>query len=198
MNTHDVPRVLIVGHSFISHLATDIQVIPRLHSNFNLIQCTVRCCGISGARINTIMQNYTLVSCLSDYKPHIVLLQIGGNDICNHHLHPETLAFQIIDFMTMLRTNYNVSQVIICELFYRHNPRGMPADMYEQRKCMVNNILNIVLENRQQEYFWKHLHLMNSPMNILCQNGVHLSALGTIQFYRSVRMAILHALDYLT
>ena len=98
----------------------------------------------------------------------------------------------------MLRTNYNVSQVIICELFYCHNPRGMPADMYEQRKCMVNNILSIVLENRQQEYFWKHLHLMNSPMNISCHNGVHLSALGTIQFYRSVRMAILHALDYLT
>ena len=98
MNTHDVPRVLIVGHSFISHLVTDIQLIPRLHSNFNLIQCTVRCCGISGARINTIMQNYTLVSCLSDYKLHIVLLQIGGNDICNHHLHPETLAFQICWF----------------------------------------------------------------------------------------------------
>ena len=90
---------------------------------------------------------------MSDYKPHIVLLQIGGNDICNHHLHPETLAFQIIDFMTMLRTNYNVSQVIICELFYRHNPTGMPADMYEQRKCMVNNMLSIVLENRQHEHF---------------------------------------------
>jgi len=57
MNTHDVPRVLIVGHSFISRLMTDIQVNPRLHSNFNLIQCTVHCCGISGARIDTIMQN---------------------------------------------------------------------------------------------------------------------------------------------
>ena len=195
MNTHDVPRVLIVGHSFISRLRTDIQVNRRLHSNFNLIQCTVRCCGISGARIDTIMQNYT---CLSDYKPHIVLLQIGGNDICNHHLHPETLAFHIINFMTMLRTNYNVSQGIICELIYRQNPRGMTANMYEQRRCLVNNMLNIVLENRQQEHFWKHLRLMNSPMHILCHDGVHLSALGTIKYYRSVRLAILHALDYLS
>ena len=143
------------------------------------------------------MHNYTLVSCLSDYKPHIFLLQIGGNDICNYHLHPKTLAFQIIDFMTMLRTNYNVSQVIVCEIVYRHNPRSMPADMYEQRRCMVNNMLRIVLENRQREHFWKHLRLMNSQMNILCHDGVHLSALGTITFYRSVRIAILHALDYL-
>lgn len=82
--------MLIVGHSFILRLMTDTQVNPRLHSDFNLIQCTARCCGISGARINTIIQNYTLLSCSSYYKPHIVLLQIGGNDICNRHLRPET------------------------------------------------------------------------------------------------------------
>ena len=68
------------------------------------------------------------MSCLSDYKPHIVLLQIGGNDIYNHHLHPETLAFQIIDFMTMLRTNYNVSQANLVGFFTPFRPNVLSYD----------------------------------------------------------------------
>ena len=42
-NIPTIPKVLIVGHSFISRLAQDIQRDPILDVNFNLKQCEIRC-----------------------------------------------------------------------------------------------------------------------------------------------------------
>jgi len=48
-NIPTIPKILIVGHSFTSRLAQDIQRDPILDVNFNLKQCEIRCFGVSGA-----------------------------------------------------------------------------------------------------------------------------------------------------
>ena len=56
-------------------------------------------------------------------------------------------------------------------------------------------MLSVILEDMEGKHFWKHLRLMNSPLNIIGDDGVHLTQIGTYKFYRSLRLDILHALD---
>ena len=78
--------------------------------------------------------NVELTDRLAVFQPHIVILQIGGNDLCNPEVRPETLASQIIDFMTKLSTEYNVSQVLVCELFHRNKPSNITVMLYEHKE----------------------------------------------------------------
>ena len=83
---------------------------------------------------------------------------------------------------------------MICELFIRRKPRFIDAQTYEIRRVIVNRMLKNMLEVQDNMVFWRHLRLMQSPMDILDKDGVHLSALGTKKFYRSLRLALLHAI----
>jgi hypothetical protein len=53
-NIPTIPKVLIVGHSFISRLAQNIQRDPILDVNFNLKQCEIHYFGVSGFLKNTM------------------------------------------------------------------------------------------------------------------------------------------------
>ena len=189
------PRVLILGHSFISRLANDIFVKPYLDSNFDLMQCDIHCYGIGGASVKTFFDKQEVCAEIVNFKPHIIILQVGGNDLCFEDLKPETLACQIIDSMEELHSKYEIKQIFVCELFIRSNPRNISYGVYEHKRKIVNQMLKDMLSDKPYLNFWKHLRLMNSPLHILSGDGVHLNDIGSKKFYRSLRLAVLHALD---
>ena len=191
----DRPNVLIVGHSFISRLAHDLTAVNYLDPSFDLIQCNIQCYGVSGAKVATLIDHPGLDNVIRDFQPKIIILQIGGNDICDNDLKPEKLACNIIDLMAALQEKYALELIVVCELFLRYAPRNITPYQYEQKRNIVNQMLSIMLEDSRDVKFWKHLRLINSPLNINGHDGVHLSALGTKKFYRSIRLAVLHALD---
>lgn len=187
-------RVLIVGSSFISRLTDAFNNVLR--SDFNLLQCTIRCFGQPGGRIDNMQGNHNLEMCINNFQPTVIILQVGGNDLCTPAINPETLACNAIDWMNSLCDNYqSVQMVVFCELFARTNPWYISDQVYEQRRHIVNRMMPVLVEAEDNKlYFWKHLRLMNSPLNIYDMDGVHLSPIGMKQFHRSLR---LHALDYL-
>lgn len=72
--------------------------------------------------------------------------------------------------------------------------------MYEERRKIINNMLPVLLEdiNDKKIMFWRDLRLINSPLHVLGSDGVYLSAVGhKKKFYRSIRLAIMHALDFI-
>lgn len=99
----------------------------------------------------------------------------------------------------MLGKFENVQVSVVCELFKRLRPRNIPPQLYEERQKIINNMLPVLHGdlNYKKILFWRHLRLMNSPFHVLGSYGVHLSAVGHKKFYRSVRLAIMHALDFI-
>lgn len=55
-------------------------------------------------------------------------------------------------------------------------------------------MLKAILDAEEKTTFWRHLRLINSPLDVLDKDGVHLTTLGTKKFYRSLRLALLHAI----
>lgn len=68
--------------------------------------------------------------------------------------------------------------------------------MYRLMKTagLVNKMLKTILDAEENMTFWRHSRLMNSPLDVLDKNGVHLTTLWTKKFYRSLRLALLHAI----
>ena len=86
---------------------------------------------------------------------------------------------------------------IMCEIFPRPNPRYMLPEHYHWNKNIVNQMLPVLLEDSlpYTSIFWRHLRLIDSPLPIFDFDGVHLSTIGLKKYYRSLRLAIMHALD---
>lgn len=194
-----IPTVLIIGSSFVTRLTGEFSKNGVIRSDFNLLQCNVQCFGLSGGTVNSLKHNAELDTLITETQPSCLILQVGGNDMCNTYLQPETLACSINDWMDYLCTHYcSVKTVTFCEIFERTQPRDIPAHVYSYRRSVVNQMLpDLIAASSHKTFFWKHLRLMNSPCNIYHTDGIHLSDLGMKKFYRSLRLAILHALDHL-
>ena len=122
-------------------------------------------------------------------------LQIGSNDLCSPGIRPEVFTCELIKWIQSLQEQFIfLKNVVICELFIRRKPRFIDAQTYEIRRVIVNRMLKNMLEIQDNMVFWRHLRLMQSPLDILDKDGVYLSALGTKKFYRSLRLALLHAI----
>ena len=188
--------VLLVGHSYISHLRSWIGQ-QNWQFDFNLQQCNVRYFGLSGGTVGTLYHNAAFWRCIYNFRPNVIVCQIGGNDICFPDLRPESIACEIADFTHELALLDFVQVVVICELFTRPKPRYITPDAYEEKRRTINNMLPVLLEDihAHKTFFWLHLRLMNSPLPIFHQDMVHLSHVGQKKLYRSLRLAILHAID---
>ncbi len=80
-------RVAVLGHSYIRRLALDMtsSIMPDIQPGFGLAQCDVRCRGFGGLRITDNHRQFLLRfrPLLQTYKLHVVIIQLGGNDIDN-------------------------------------------------------------------------------------------------------------------
>ena len=63
-------------------------------------------------------------------------------------------------------------------------------EQYEEKRQIVNNMLKVFLSDSCKIHFWKHLRLMNSPLRIFGEDGVHLTMQGARKCYRSLRLAV--------
>lgn len=190
-------KVLIIGHSFISRLKTQLRIKDYFDYDFHLMQCNVRCFGKGGGRIDTLHEDPELWACLNSFRPSIAIIQVGGNDICDKSLKPETIACDMVDLTgSLLELNY-VQVAVVCELFTRRNPRGITPEVYERKRRVINTMMPNLLQDMDPHsaLFWKHWRLMNSPLRIFHDDGTHLNYLGYKKYYRNIRLAILHALD---
>lgn len=75
-------KVLIIGHSFISRLEMLLGQSELFPADFNLARCEIRCYRISGGRAQSLLRDQDLQDCIIFFKPVLILLRLGGIDIC--------------------------------------------------------------------------------------------------------------------
>lgn len=105
-------------------------------------------------------------------------MQLGGNDLCIPNTRPEVFACELTEWVqTLMGQHVHIKHVFICELSVRRLTRGVNVQTYENRRTIVNKTLKAILDAEENMTFWRHSRLMNSPLDVLDKNGVHLTTL---------------------
>lgn len=190
----DLPRVLIMGHSFVSRFEDFCARTGRY--DMGLSQCQIAYEGIGGATVESIVHRAILAdgSVVRRFRPHLVVIQCGGNDLCDPKLSPETVGFRLTNMVDLLLAHFAVERVVVCEVFSRLQPRYFSPSQYFSRRTIVNSYLSTVLETTDLTKFWLHKDRQLNQASAFCRDGVHLSDHGLERYFRSIRGAIFKAI----
>ena len=183
-----VPKVMILGHSFVRRLSDDLEnhFDDRAKSNFDLEDVKVRLFGVGGRTVEKIKQFD--VANVSHFAPDIVVLEIGTNDLCNAP--PETVGSQIDELVELLLNHFSVRVVGVCLVIKQAEP------MFNKNVEVLNRYLSVVLD-RPRVFVWRHKILDSTSHDFLLEDGVHLNPCGQYLLYRSYRGAISKAVKIL-
>ena len=120
-----VPNILILGHSFVRRLRDDLaaRFDARAAPNFHLPESGHVSLFGTGGRTVEKLNKYDLSS-LHKYRPDIVILEIGTYDLSTRR--PEVVGSQIDDLVHVLRDQYKVRVVGVCQVINRNTPQKSP------------------------------------------------------------------------
>ena len=157
-----VPKVLILGHSFVRRLKRDLDLgfDPRVANDFKLSgTALVHLHGVGGRTMQTLQANDLHV--VRDLAPDIVILEIGTNDVT--HTSPETVGSNIEDFVRLLKREFSVCVIGVCGVISRgiSVPHAMS---FWHNASVLNQYVGIVLDDFPNVFCWSHAEF-NSPHN---------------------------------
>ena len=142
-------KVALVGHSFISRLEKDMHTRSDMAKDFNLgIELTIKSFYKPGARISNMDE---FIPQIVDFKPDILFLQIGGNDIPQKE--PEVIAEQILDLSTKLIQS-GIKRVYIGQLLKRFEGYYIRGLQEEQEYQHIRSEANKKLKPHQGYITW--------------------------------------------
>ena len=190
----EIPTVLIYGHSFIRRLNYYLTQTKGSYHNLGLDfdLADVEWFSLGGLRADYAYYEYMDV--LTQWKPKILYLQLGSNDLCSVGASAQRVS-DYIEAIAQLALSYGVEHVIVGSTFMRKG-RGIPrfTPGYNYKVSALNLINARRFAHNTNITFWKH-HGFKAPTKpVMCRDGVHLNRSGQKKYYRSVRGAILVAL----
>ena len=108
------PRVLILGHSFVKRFnyflnqGRDKRTVP----NLNLPSVDICVYGIGGRTVAKI-RAFDLER-VRAFQPHIVVLEVGSNDLCDAGQRPETIGSNMEDLLRIFQEQFKINIVVVC------------------------------------------------------------------------------------
>ena len=137
------------------------------------------------------------ISFLKSYKPDIVVLEIGTNNLSN--LSPEVVGSRIDDHVRYMLDELNIKVIAVCQVINRHIPHSdAPDHAFNPKASILRQYLSVVLANEPSVFLWDHRKFDNGRIDLLLSlDGVHCNPQGQYILYRSYRGAILKALNML-
>lgn len=192
MRDRGVPKVLILGHSFVKRLYFDLlyRRIPRANLQFGLgDRCEVYFHGIGGRTVSKLVAHDLHI--VRNINPHIVILEIGTNDLGND-IPSQTVGSAIDDLVQLLVDSFGVSIVCVCHVIPRCAASHNSAAFALKARTLCQ-YLGVVLESSVKAFCWRH-RLFTNPAKDVYIDDVHLNLRGQTALYRSYRGALLKAL----
>ncbi|XP_064616147.1 uncharacterized protein LOC135480280 [Liolophura sinensis] len=179
-------RILLTGSSHIHRLESSILqgCFPCSRLDFGTGQ-DVHFLGIGGAKVATLRNSSHLESLLEETRPDVVIVHIGSNDADSTKTSSDICA-EILGFVRILKTKFQVFKVYFSQLFRRQATRRISVADYNKKILEINRRLR----KEKTVTFWKHKKMMEPVKNILLKEGVHLNMCGQVLFYRSFMKAI--------
>ena len=180
-----VPKVTILGHSFVRRLSCDLEQHFDDPVTNNLEDVKVHLFGVGGRTVTRI-KPFDLVN-VSHFAPDVVISEIGINDLCNKP--PEMVGSQIDELVELSLNHFSVGVVGVCQVIKRAEPTFNKVEL-------LNLYLSVVVD-RPEVFVLQHKILDSQSLNFLLEDGVHLNPCGQYLVYRSYQGAILTAVNIL-
>ena len=179
----NLPKVLILGHSFIKRLSRDISKVfdDRADLNFGLEgSLSVHFYGVGGRTIDKLC---TLdLGIINSLSSEIVILEIGTNDLAI--LPPEVIGSALDDLVQLLLSSFPLRVVGWCNVM----PRALShpdSALFRQRAEILNNYVSVVMDSTPIVFCWRHRVFNHPAKDYYLPDGVHLNSAGQCQLYRS-------------
>ena len=182
--------VLILGHSFVKR--ADRYLTSRQVTNFGMRSPyhNVSLLGKSGAHVMDVIQLFHS----RNSSPHIVVIDVGTNDLTDVHIPTHVLATQVYNWAKHLINHYGVLHVVILEVLPRTTwGRHGASPSFNARVVRYNAMIkSLVFQHKEFPVsFWFHKGFPSSIESII-QDGVHLTDHGLCKYFRSIRRVILN------
>ena len=190
MSHHTQTRIMVLGHSFVWRLEKFLNetALPCLPSHLiNSTNTTLRFNGIGGQTVPQLRR--VAVSEIRRCQPHLLIIEIGSNDLCNPHVTPDQLAQDIFNFIQTCYYHHKVPFTIVNQVLKRnHLPPALPS--YNERVFRLNTLLHNKFQNIEFAVFWYHHSLTRAKTPILALDGIHLNHIGNHLLAHSYQNAI--------
>ena len=186
----DIPRVLILGHSFVRRLRSDLHARfdERAAKNFDL-QGTAEI-FMHGVGDRTVPKLRKMdMGVITRISPDIVILDIGTNDLALAP--PEVVGSDIEELVRSLVAEYSVRAVVLCQVTPRTTNK---SSNFNERAKLLNQYTRVVIDPIEQAICWTHRGFSNPFVTPFLSDGVHFNPMGQYTLYRSYREAIKHAI----
>ena len=128
---------------------------------------TIHWHGVGGRTIDKV-RRFDLTE-LERFKPDVVFLQIGTNDLTRRRSSPASVGSVIEDFVCLLHHEYGVSLVCVGQTVKRH-----PVGTFNANVQILTQYLQGVLEPLPFAKNWTHRGFWRASSSYLSYDGVHL------------------------
>lgn len=131
------------------------------------------------------------------YPYNVIVLSVGGNDLCNAQIPCERFVSDLSNLAQTLVTRFGVTKVILCQILHRakYHPRfmkGLTLAHYNARVDAANSLLHRQFANTASTgniVYWSH-HKSCLGASQLSWDGVHLNDHGMKGYRRSIEFAL--------
>ena len=156
MSHNPAHRVLFLGHSFIWRLEDFIikSNVPCVEKDFALPPSTsVQFRGVGGRTVDALRCRDLAV--VASFKPNIIVLEIGSNNLCDSTMSVNALATNIVHLLPTLHLRFNIAHIILGQIIPRVKlPPTCPE--YNTRAKQLNHALLTLLKGAPYATFWFH------------------------------------------
>lgn len=202
-------KVYIGGSSHVKRFKEFINKPPRawkkaenkentmiINARFNLEEnIPIKIKGWSGETLNKLDKRNEFWLDIKSFKPTVVILMIGSNDLCNSNMSPELLAGNLIAFAGRLKSKKSVNRVIFAPILPRSR---IPFNGYNKAVHQCNRNLRKLVQTKSHLSnfisFIRFKGFMRLPMEEFYVDRIHLSPWGNKILYRNMRSEIIKAL----
>ena len=144
-----------------------------------------------GGRIIAKIRQFDLGEVIR-FRPDIVFLQIGTNDLAQRGMSPLTVGSAIEDFIPLFHDEYGVRLICVAQTIRRHLAGNFNANVR-----LLCQYLNTVLEPFRLPIYWTHRGFWRASTSYLSYDGVHLNREGQQKLFKSIREAVMQCLNRL-
>ena len=192
--------VMILGHSFVRRLEgfmlDHFGYNHNMGFSYNTAEVMFR--GIGGRTVDKLESED--LPMIEHFRPDIVYLEMGTNDLANPSNRPEVIGSKLDDFANKCHAA-GVGITILGQTIFRYPPNDerytSKYTKFNKRVIDLNTYTSVVLDPtiNDQAMYWRHIGLWNSKHPIIrIEDGVHLTDVGNYKYFKSVRGAIVHGL----
>lgn len=190
--------ILVLGHSYVKRYERDMKKEARFNDSSlksaagftENDMITPWFCGEPGGKVSELLIDHE--SSIIRYHPHIVIIDMGINDVSNHLIFPEYVAENLVKHAETILENFTEIEIIVLCYVLRRDRMSRsikPVDAYNLDVDTFNHEILRQTRKNIKILRWKHVGLKTLTTEV-SSDGVHPDTfIGKLRYKKSIYAA---------